>query len=193
MKKVLNVVKKVLLGILCAIFLIIATGLSLLLLNRNDYGVTKINEKSLIMIDDKVSTENYKKGDLVIVKEETIDTIEIGKEIFTYKVDSKGKASVIIGIVSALHPETSDGGAISLINGEDYGMKFVAGTATEIHPKIGTYLSILLSQWGFFFIILIPIFFIFIYQLYALIIEIKYGKEEEKELKAKLETEPKVE
>lgn len=184
--KVLKIVKKVLLGIVCAVFLVFATALSLLLLNRNDYGVTKLGDKSLIFIDDKISSDKYKKGDLVIVKEESVDTVEIGKEIFVYKLDDQGNVDVVIGTISRIHTEVADGGAVTLTNGGDYGAKFIAGTATEVHPKIGSYLGILLSQWGFFFIILIPIFFIFLYQLYALIVEIKYGKEEEKEYKAKL-------
>ena len=35
------------------------------------------------------------------------------------------------------------------------------------------------SKWGFLFIVLVPCFLIFIYEVYALIIEIKYGAEEE--------------
>ena len=47
------------------------------------------------------------------------------------------------------------------------------------YDKIGGYLSIIESKWGFLFIVLIPVFLIFIFEVYSLIIEIKYGAEED--------------
>ena len=53
------------------------------------------------------------------------------------------------------------------------------GTGSKVIPNIGKILSVIESKWGFLFIILVPNFFIFIYQLYALIVRIKYDKDEE--------------
>ena len=47
------------------------------------------------------------------------------------------------------------------------------------YEKIGTFLSVVESKWGFLFIVLVPSFLIFIYEVYSLIIEIKYGKDED--------------
>ena len=69
--------------------------------------------------------------------------------------------------------------ALSFENGDTYSMKFVAGKPTNVYEGIGSFLSVVESQWGFLFIVLVPCFLIFIYELYALIIEIKYGNEEE--------------
>ena len=58
-------------------------------------------------------------------------------------------------------------------------MEFVAGVGTKSYEKIGTALSVIESQWGFLFIVLVPCFLIFIYEVYSLIVEIKYGGEED--------------
>ena len=68
--------------------------------------------------------------------------------------------------------------AIAFKNGGTYSSQFIIGTGYKIYPGLGKILSIIESKWGFLFIILVPNFFLFIYQLYSLIIRIKYNKEE---------------
>ena len=73
--------------------------------------------------------------------------------------------------------------AITFQNGDTFSSEFIIGTGTKVYDNIGLYLSVVESKWGFLFIILIPNFFLFVYQLYSLIVEIKYGEDEEKEVK----------
>ena len=67
---------------------------------------------------------------------------------------------------------------VSFENGSAYDMKFVLGTPYKVYKDIGSFLSVVNSKWGFLFIVLVPCFIIFIYQIYELIIEIKFGKED---------------
>ena len=150
--------------------------MTILLLNFNDYGVTQFGNKSLVIINDEIASENYEKGDLVIVEGKKVDKIELGEEIFTYRIDSKGIPSIQVGIVGDIYIEDD---AIAFENGETYSMEFVAGVGTESYEHLGTALSIIESQWGFLFIVLVPCFLIFIYEVYSLIVEIKYGAEED--------------
>ena len=60
-------------------------------------------------------------------------------------------------------------------------MDFVVGQNTKTYNEIGKYLAIIESKWGFLFIVLVPCFLIFVYQIYNLIIEIKYNKNDELE------------
>ena len=174
--KVLNAVKKVVMGIIGVGYFAFALAMTILLLNYNDYGVTQFGNKSMVFITEEVSNEKYKKGDLVIVKSQRLEKIQIGDELFVYRVDSKGVPYIQIGKVGTVY---LDDLAISFENGENYSEEFIAGKAIEIHPGVGTFLSVVESQWGFLFIVLIPCFLIFIYELYSLIIEIKYGAEED--------------
>ncbi|MBQ2909282.1 MAG: hypothetical protein IJE53_00575 [Bacilli bacterium] len=176
MKKVLETIKKILIGIIGTAYFIFALIMTILLLNYNDYGVTQFGNKSLVIINDEIASENYEKGDLVIVEGKKVDKIELGEEIFTYRIDSKGIPSIQVGIVGDIYVEDD---AIAFENGETYSMEFVAGIGTESYEHLGTALSIIESQWGFLFIVLVPCFLIFIYEVYSLIVEIKYGAEED--------------
>lgn len=174
--KVLNAIKKVVLGIIGVLYFAFALVMTILLLNYNDYGVTQFGNTSLVIINDEVANEKYDKGDLVIVESKKLEKLKVGDEIFTYRVDSKGAPHIQIGKIGEIYEEDE---AISFENGETYSTDFIAGMAKEKHPKWGTFLAIVESQWGFLFIVLVPCFLIFIYELYSLIIEIKYGAEED--------------
>lgn len=177
MKKVLNFIKTLVITILAIVFFSFAIAMTVLLLNFNQYGVTQFGDTSLLLIKEEVSTDNYKKGDLVIVEAKKISRITPGDELFVYKItENKKVVNIDVGIVGQTHPEDNE---VTFVNGETYDMKFVVGKASKVYEKIGGYLAIVESKWGFLFIVLVPSFMIFIYQLYSLIIEIKYGREEE--------------
>lgn len=176
MKKVFETIKKIVIGIVGTAYFIFALIMTILLLNFNDYGITQFGTKSLVIINDTIANENYKKGDLVIVEAQRVEDVEVGQEIFTYRIDSKGIPTINLGKVGEVYV---DDDAIAFENGETYSMEFVAGKGTESYEHIGTALSIIESQWGFLFIVLVPCFLIFIYEVYSLIVEIKYGAEED--------------
>ena len=70
----------------------------------------------------------------------------------------------------------------------------VIGKYSTIYNNIGGILDILESRLGFLLLVILPILLIFMYQIYALIIVIKYGEEEaEEELKQKKQKEKEVE
>ena len=174
--KVLKIIKNVIMGILLVIYFSFVVVMTVLLLNFNKYGVTEFGNNSLIIINDEISNDDYKKGELVIVKKDKLEKMEPGKDVFAYKVEADGSVNIDLGKIGNIYPEED---AISLENGSTYSMEFVAGTPIEKHEKIGTFLSIVESKWGFLFIVLVPSFLIFIYEVYSLIIEIKYGKDED--------------
>ena len=174
--KVLKTIKSIFLGTLMVIYFAFVIAMTVLLLNFNDYGVTEFGNKSMIIINDEISNDNYLKGDLVIVKKEKMEKLQVGQELFAYKVDEKGNVHIDLGKIGNLYPEED---AISFENGSTYSMEFVAGVPQEKHEKIGNFLSVVESKWGFLFIVLVPSFLIFVYEVYTLIVEIKYGSDED--------------
>lgn len=180
-EKIFTFIKRLIIGIIGVAFFAFAIAITILLLNLNDYGVTKIDDTSFVIIKNKMAYDSYEKGDLVLVKEKSISEIEIGDEVFIYRItkttNGKNKVNIDLGIVGSIHEED---GAISFDTGETYSMEFVIGKADVTYNKVGTYLGLVQSTWGFLFIVLVPSFLIFIYELYALIVEIKYGGKEEK-------------
>lgn len=174
--KVIEKIKKVLIGVFIFAFSCFAIFMTVLLLNYNDYGVTEIGDKSFIIIAREISSKKYKKGDLVITEKVAYDAIKKGDEVFAYSVDGKQKVNIEVGEVADLYPKDK---TIAFKNGAGFSQEFIAGKAIKTYEGVGTYLSFIESKWGFLFIVLVPCFIIFIYEIYALIVEIRYGDEEE--------------
>ena len=175
MRKIIKAIKSFITGLLMLIFFIFAISMTMLLLNYNKYGLTQFGDTTFVIINDKISSETFKKGDLVIVKNQKLTALELGEEIFVYRINEGGSVSIELGKVGEIYPEED---AVAFENGDIFSTQFVIGTADEIYNDIGTYLAIIESKWGFLFIVLVPCLLIFIYEIYALIVEIKYGAEE---------------
>lgn len=176
MSKVIKKIKSFIAGVLMLIFFIFAISMTMLLLNYNKFGLTQFGDTTFVIINDRISSETFKKGDLVLVKAQKLTDLEIGNEIFVYRVNSDGSVSIELGKVGEIYHEED---AVAFENGDIFSNQFVIGTADEIYNDIGTYLAIIESKWGFLFIVLVPCLLIFIYELYALIVEIKYGADED--------------
>lgn len=175
MSKILEKIKNFILGVIGCIFFVFAISVTVLLLNFNKYGLTQFGSTTFVMVSDFITSDTYKKGDLVLVKSERLTDIEIGEEIFVYRIIGNNKVLVEVGKVGQIYPEEDN---IAFENGDIFSSEFVIGTADKVYNKVGTYLSIIESKWGFLFIVLVPCLLIFIYQIYALIVEIKYGVDE---------------
>jgi hypothetical protein len=176
--KVLKMIKKVIVSILLIVYFAFTITMTILLLNYNKFGVTQFDDKSLLIIKKGFTSETYKKDSLVIVESKEVKDYVEGEEVFVYHLDGHGGVNIQLGSVGQTHVEDD---AITFSNGETYSSEFIIGSGSKVYDKIGLYLSIVESKWGFLFIILIPNFFLFVYQLYSLIVEIKYGNDEEKE------------
>ena len=167
--KILGIIKKIIIVILGIVFFSFTIIMTILLLSRNDYGITQFNNTSLLFISETYN--NYNKGDLVVVEAKKIRNIKLRDELFVYQFDNSGIVSIDSGIVSETYPNEN---IIFFEDGGAYAMELVIGKPSKVYSKIGGYLSIILSKWGFLFIVLIPCFLVFIYEIYALIFEIKY-------------------
>ena len=172
MKIIEDIFKK----ILIVLFFIFTITMTILLLNFNKYGVTQFDDTSLIIVKKSFASETYERGSLVVAESKLLKDYKEGEEVFVYHLDGQGGADIVLGTVGKVYPDQD---ALTFTNGGTYSSEFIIGTGEKVYPNVGTILSILESKWGFLFIILIPNFFLFIYQLYSLIVEIKYGKEDE--------------
>ena len=174
--KALKVIKRVLVSIVLIAFFAFTVTMTILLLNYNKFGITQFDDTSLLIIKKGFTSETYQKNSLVIVESKEIKDYQIGEEVFVYHLDGHGGVNIELGVVGQVFEEDD---AITFSNGNTYSSEFIIGSGEKIYPNIGKYLSIVESKWGFLFIILVPNFFLFVYQLYSLIVEIKYGKDEE--------------
>lgn len=182
--KVLKFIKDAILFVLLSVFFVFALTMTILLLNYNDFGLTQFGENTFILVSNEIANEEYQKGDLVIVERRGLDKYNVGDTLFAYRVDSKRMIHVDQGTVGKIYPSEN---ALAFENGNTYGEEFIAGVPVKKYEDIGTFLSVVESKWGFLFIVLVPSFLIFLYEVYALIMEVKYGGLEDEEDEEKQE------
>ena len=176
--KALGIIKKIIVSLVLVAFFAFTITMTILLLNFNKFGVTQFDDTSLLIIKKGFTSETYQKNSLVIVEAKEIKDYQEGEEVFVYHLDGHGGVNIQLGVVGQVH---EDDDALTFSNGDTYSTEFIIGSGKKIYPNLGKYLSIVESKWGFLFIILVPNFFLFVYQLYSLIVEIKYGKDETEE------------
>lgn len=193
MKKFFIIVRNIFIGIFLVIYFSFIILISTLLLNRNDYGVTEFGDKALILVDEDISNENYKEGTLVIIERKELTELEKGQEVFVYQPDKKDKSvNIVIANIAEIFPE-DDSPYITLANnGSAWGEEYVGGTAYSTFEKLGGFLKFIESKWIFFILLIIPCFFILLYEVYLLIIAIKFDdyEEDEEEVKEVLKETP---
>ncbi len=168
-------VLKIILGIIGAIYLVIVIGVTVCLLCYNDYKVTEINGKSLIIID---NNDKYEKGDLVVF-DKNKDDVQKGDEIFFYEV-TNGIASINVGNVTNVQKITDTESTFTINGNHDISSGSLIGkTATaKSYSKVGDVLKVLESRFGFLILVILPTLIIFLYEIYEIIIEIKTPIEE---------------
>ena len=164
--------KKALGNLIIIIYIVFAIVVTMSLLTYNEYKISVIGDKSLIVIDSD-DTFKYKKGDLVIVGREGYENAEKGDILFFYqnrgvkvaeiqKKDDFGESGVIYTIEGNFQVDQED--IIGTSNNE------------KVISKVGTVLKILQSKWGFLFLIVFPSLIAFLKQLYEFILEISNKK-----------------
>lgn len=168
-------VLKILLGIIGFVYFAFVIGITVCLLFYNDYKVTEINGKSLIIID---NNDMYEKGDLVIF-EKNIDDVRNGDEIFFYEV-TNGIASINVGKVTAVEKITDTESTFTINGNHDISSGSLIGktASAKRYSKLGSVLKVLESRFGFLLLVILPTLIIFLYEIYQVIIEIKTPIEE---------------
>ena len=169
MKKIVKYV----FGFVSFIYLLFAVFAIVCLLKKNDFGYPQFNSKTLVVMDE--NDGNYNKGDLVILNKPSNDDVLVNDMVFFYKTEFKQNTlnvGTVIGKEVVNDKETTFS-----VNGTKFSSEFLVGKVADSirYPKIGSVLSFLTSKWGFFFVIIIPFFVLFMIELFAIYTELKYG------------------
>lgn len=183
-------------GVLQVIIIIYVICITACLLCKNKYGFTQLGDMTLITINEDLQQylPETKEKDLLLVKE-TKNDMNVGDKIYYY---STANNEYIIKTAHIKEMITSEEN-MALYKLDDVDESTIAttrviGKYSTIYNNIGGILDILESRLGFLLLVILPILLIFMYQIYALIIVIKYGEEEaEEELKEKKQKEKEVE
>lgn len=170
MKKVL----KMIFGIFVTVYMVCAVFLTVCLLSYNDYKISVLGDKSLIILEDDELAPKYKKGTLLIVTKNDNDDIKVNDDIFFYNTY---KNEVIVSTSKVQDKQKiTDTETTFVVDGKyDISSEYVIGKADTaiVLDGVGAILGFLESRWGFLLVIMFPISLLFVYEIYAIIRELK--------------------
>lgn len=178
MKYVWNVVK----GIIIFAWAVIAVFTTVCLISYNDYKVSEFGKKSLLIMDSDELEPNYKENSLVIVTKEKADKYAVGDEVFYYLGNVTSESIINYGPISEI--VKAEGAEDSYLVNDlrfSYSDLIGKGNTAVSYNGIGKVLYILESQWGYMFLVILPTLFAVVYEIYAIVVEVK--RETKKEIK----------
>lgn len=178
---------KKILGFLGAIveiaIIIFAVAMVSILFMKNQYGYTEFGDTTLIIIDDENTAElsNFSEGDLVLIKAQKYDEIKEGDEVYYYDALVTESSSQYVVRTAKVKTKSGDNRS-SLYTFE--GMEKVSipkerilGTLGSVKPSLGGVIGFLTSTVGFLLFVILPVLVLFIYQVYHLVMILKYDKD----------------
>ncbi len=177
MKKIGNF----LLDIVIGAWLIAAIFVTICLLSYNDFKVSTFGSTSLLIIDDDSMEPDFMEGDLLIVKRNSDNKINVGDRVFYYNSDMDSSVLIYNGKVEDKQ-EVSRDETTYTIDGHKISGVYVVGKidgSKSIHG-VGKILGLFTSKWGFMFLVIFPTLFAIIYEI-LMIIEAKRSTKEDTE------------
>lgn len=169
----------ILLNIVISIWFLVAIFVTVCLLSYNEFKVTTFGTNSFLIIDSDEMEPDFLEGDLLIVKRNADNKIDIGDKVFYYNSFMDSAVLIYMDTVQDKHP-ISKGEVTYVLDGERVSGEYIIGKAdtAKAYHKVGTVLGILTSKWGFMFLIIFPTLFAIMYEI-AMIIEMNREKEED--------------
>lgn len=175
--------KKVLGGILLVVYSIIAITVTVLLLSYNEYNCSEIGGYTVFIVNDDSLEPDYKQGSILLIRETSDKNVQIGDEMFLYKVINSQEYELVN---RTLADKIQQGNHITYVvtneeNGgdeENYANDYFIGKAsdTKVIEGWGYVLGLLESKWGYLFCVVIVSLLLFLQEVFELAMEIKYGK-----------------
>ncbi|MDD3453845.1 MAG: hypothetical protein PHN42_06205 [Bacilli bacterium] len=174
---------KVLLAIIEVLIIVYVIAITSCLLYRNKYGYTVFGDKTLIKINDNNSAElaSFKKGELVIIDQVDYDEVEIGDTLYYY--DTVNQSYIIkTGIVK--EKSGDDSSAIYIMDDSKSiaEERIVGSYEKQKYENLGAVLDVLESRIGFLLIVILPVFVLFIYQVYKMVVLLKFSDNEQRKI-----------
>lgn len=168
--------KKAIGTILFVIYAIISITVTVLLLSYNEYNCSEIGGYTVFVVKDDSLEPEYKEGSILLIKGTSDKHIQIGDEIFLYKVINSQEYEFVN---RKLVEKTQQGRHIvyQVENGETYDSTYFVGRAedTIVINGWGRLLAFLESRWGYLFCVVVVSLLLFLQEVFDLIIELKYG------------------
>ena len=183
MKKPLEILGKVLFYALEVLLILYVIFITTILLCTNEHGFTEINDRTYIIVDKNTIDQltNYKVNDVIEVGYAKYNDINVGDIIFYYDTLNEKYIARVDKVVDKFG--SNEAAMYSLeAKGNSINNKLLIGEPTgRVFHNVGGVLKVLKSTAGFLFLVILPVFVLFVYQIYRTIVLIKDDDEEEEE------------
>lgn len=186
--------KKVLGTILFVVYAIIAIAVTVLLLSYNDYNNSEIGDYTVYIVTDDSLEPEYKQGSILLIKGTNDRNVQVGDQVFMYKVLNSSEYEVINTTVQA---KTQQGTHLVYVvdNEERYASEYFIGKTNDtiVIEGWGYVLNLLESRWGYLFCIVVVSLLLFLQEVFELVMEIKYLNKQKKKSAIEVEAEDEYE
>ena len=171
MKKVL----KVIFSFIGFIYFVVAIFAIVCLLKKNDYGYPQFGNQVLFSVEETIPDADYDKGDLVVLTKPNNDDVKLNDMVFFYDTEF-AKNELNLGTIVNREVINEKETTFS-VPGKSFSSEYLVGKVADStrYKTVGGILNVLLSRWGFFLIIILPFFIMFMVEIFAIYTELKYG------------------
>ena len=161
--------RRVIGNIITVILVIIIIFMSVLLLSHNEHQVSQFGNKSLLIVDEDML--DYKAGSLLVVTKKDASNIQPNDYIFYYDITNKTKT--VLGLVNDVYDVNFGQYSFTVNNDQIVDEVDIIGRSadTKEYKGWGSILSVLESKYGNLFLVVLPAFLLFVYELINFIVE----------------------
>ena len=179
--------KKIIGNIFVGVCVVLIIFMSILLLSYNKYRVSEFGNNTFLIIDNDMY--QYKEGSLLIVNGKNKHDFVGGEYIFYYDTTSKS-VKTVLSQVKSVYSEVMGVKSYELQDGYIVSEEDVIGSTkkTKELKGLGNVLSVLESKWGNLFLIVVPAFMLFIYEVINFLFEMKVYKKSTKAANRRIES-----
>lgn len=168
--------KRVLGNILLIVYSIIAITVTILLLSYNEYNCSELGGYTVFIVNDDSLEPDYKQGTILLIKETTDRNVQVGDEMFLYKVLNSQEYELVN---RTLVEKVQQGRHVTYVveDEENYASDYFIGKASDtiVIEGWGYVLGLLESKWGYLFCVVVVSLLLFLQEVFELTMEIKYG------------------
>ena len=168
---------KAFLGVLVILYILIAILTTTFLIKRNDYGVVKIGDKSYFLVENEELGEEYDNHTLIVVTRTPNSDINVGDNVFYYDTYTHNK-TIKFNEVTKKEDINENETTFTTKDNSSFSSSFLLGSEENMSSYVlfGKIFFVLQSRWGFLFLIIFPLLLAFLYEIYALVKEVKGNK-----------------
>ncbi len=164
--------KKIVLSILGLVYIVITVFITIFLLAHNDYNLAEIGDNTYFVI--RRDNEKYNAGDLLLINHTNSNNIEANKDIFYYNTYAESMKVDMAKIVEV--EKISDKETTYLLDNDAYiSSEYVIGSTdmVKVIPVLGYFVLTLESTWGYLLFIVLPLFLMFVFEIYSIVREVR--------------------